>query len=176
MRRRIMAFVLLLCLPSLSVCWAQTLGIGDTAPVDLVRTWDIDVRPNGEGLPAGQGSVAQGRLVYERRCLACHGTLGQGGPHDRLAGGMGSLSTASPIKTVGSFWPYATTLFDYIRRAMPFEAPQTLSGDEVYAVVAYVLHLNELLPPDATLDARSLPAVRMPNREGFRSQHSTVHE
>ena len=97
----------------------------------------------------------------------CHGAHGEGGPMDRLVGGFGSLSSAKPVKTVGSFWPYATTVFDYVRRAMPFNAPQTLSNDEVYAVTGYLLHLNEILGPDATLDAAALTAVRMPNRGGF---------
>ena len=97
----------------------------------------------------------------------CHGAAGQGGVGDPLVGGIGSLTDAKPKKTVGSYWPYATTLFDYIRRAMPYNAPQSLSADDVYAVTAYVLHLNGIVPDDATLDARTLPRVKMPNRDGF---------
>jgi cytochrome c len=106
-------------------------------------------------------------VVYDEQCAACHGTKGEGAIGDRLVGGEGTLATARPVRTVGSYWPYAPTLFDYIRRAMPLNAPQSLSNDDVYAVSAYVLHLNGLLPVDATLDARTLSAIRMPNRAMF---------
>lgn len=146
---------------------AQTYGLGSPAAEDLLRAWDIDVRPNGAGLPPGEGSASQGALVYARRCAVCHGARGEGGPQDRLAGGHGTLAGPTPVKTVGSFWPYATTLFDYVRRAMPFDAPQSLSADEVYALTAYLLHLNGILPADAGLDRVTLPQVLMPNRAGF---------
>ena len=152
------------------ISWAITASatdFGRLASPDEVRLWDIDVQPDGTGLPAGSGSVARGRQVYEENCAACHGNVGQGGLADRLAGGQGSLASAQPVKTVGSFWPYTTTLFDYVRRAMPYPAPQTLSDDDTYAVVAYILSLNGLVPADATLDRSSLPAIRMPNRDGF---------
>jgi cytochrome c len=132
-----------------------------------VRLWDIAVRPDGAGLPEGSGGVTRGRQVFEENCAACHGDRGEGGIADRLAGGRGSLASDHPVKTVGSFWPYATTLFDYVRRAMPYPAPQTLGDDDTYAVVAYVLSLNGILPDGATLDRASLPSVRMPNRDGF---------
>ena len=150
-----------------SAASAQTFDIGTPPSEPLLRAWDIDVSPNGTGLPAGQGSVSQGRMVYANRCAACHGDQGEGGPQDPLVGGNGTLATATPIKTIGSYWPYATTLFDYIRRAMPFDAPQTLSDEEVYAVTAYLLHLNGLLPADAILDAPSLQRLAMPNANGF---------
>jgi len=102
-----------------------------------------------------------------KKCLLCHGADGEGGPMDRLAGGTGTLASAKPIKTVGSFWPYATTLFDYIRRTMPLNAPMSLTDDEVYAVTAYLLAMNGIVSRNQTLDAESLPAVRMPNRDGF---------
>ena len=146
---------------------AGPLEIGTPPDPALLRAWDIDVAPDGSGLPPGRGSVAEGRKVYEEKCAVCHGAHGEGGPMDQLVGGFGSLSSAKPVKTVGSFWPYATTVFDYVRRAMPFNAPQTLSNDEVYAVTGYLLHLNGILGPDATLDAAALTAVRMPNRDGF---------
>jgi len=132
-----------------------------------IEAWDIDVRPDGRGLPAGQGSVARGRSIFAERCAACHGEKGLGTPADRLVGGFGTLATSKPVRTVGSYWPYATTLFDYVRRAMPFDAPQSLTTDQVYAVVAYVLSLNRLVPEQAVIDAHSLPNVRMPNRDGF---------
>ena len=146
---------------------AQTYGLGAPPDTALLSAWNIDVSPDGAGLPSGRGSVAQGRRVYAVRCAVCHGAEGQGGPMDRLAGGQGTLASERPIKTVGSYWPYAATFFDYVRRAMPFDAPQSLSTDEVYAVTAFVLHLNGIVREDAVLDAATLPAVAMPNRGGF---------
>lgn len=143
--------------------------IGRPATAGEIAGWNIDVRADGQGLPDGRGSVAQGQAIFAARCAACHGETGEGKPADRLAGGAGTLATAKPVRTVGSFWPYATTLFDFIRRAMPFDAPQSLSADQVYAVAAYVLYLNKIVPADAVLDAASLPKVAMPNRNGFTS-------
>ncbi|MGO4714940.1 c-type cytochrome [Bradyrhizobium sp. 2TAF24] len=142
-------------------------GLGHAATAEEIKGWDIDIGRNGEGLPPGGGTVAQGHAIYDAQCAACHGARGEGGMGDRLAGGQGTLASAKPVKTVGSYWPYAPTLFDYIRRAMPLTAPQSLSNDEVYAVSAYVLSLNGLVPDDARLDAASLAAIRMPNRERF---------
>jgi cytochrome c len=132
-----------------------------------IKLWDIDVRADGKGLPAGRGTVAQGKLVFQQNCAACHGSDGTGGIYDRLAGGQGTLSGNDPVKTVGSYWPYATTLFDYIHRAMPYQAPGSLSVDDTYAVAAYILRLNGILADDAMLDQDSLPKVKMPNRDGF---------
>lgn len=140
---------------------------GRPATADEIKLWDIDVRPDGKGLPPGRGTVSQGKIVYEQNCAACHGVKGTGGIYDRLAGGQGSLATDKPIKTVGSYWPYATTLFDYIHRAMPYPAPGTLTVDDTYAVAAYILGLNGILPDGATLDQDSLPKIKMPNRDGF---------
>ena len=162
-----MRSVLLALLMIAAGAHAGPLEIGTPPDPALLRAWDIDVSPDGAGLPQGRGSVADGRKVYEEKCAACHGAHGEGGPMDRLVGGFSSLSDAKPVKTIGSFWPYATTVFDYVRRAMPFSAPQTLSDDEVYAVTAYLLHLNGIVGADAVLDAATLLAVRMPNRDGF---------
>lgn len=140
---------------------------GRPATPDEIRLWDIDVRPDGRGLPDGRGSVARGKTVFEENCAACHGENGVGGIKDRLAGGQGTLASDSPIKTVGSFWPYATTLFDYIHRAMPYQAPGSLEVDDTYAVAAYILSLNGILGPNGTLDKQSLPRIKMPNRDGF---------
>lgn len=122
--------------------------------------------PDGRGLPAGQGSVAAGEHLYAERCLACHGERGTGGSGGHLAG-RSALAGPDPDRTVGNYWPYATTVFDYIRRAMPPAAPWSLTADETYALTAYVLHLGGVVPADAVLDARSLAVVRMPNRDGF---------
>ena len=124
--------------------------------------------PDGKGLPSGSGSVAQGAAVFAQKCAVCHGANAEGTPSgDRLVGGIGSLNSANPVKTVSSYWPYATTVFDYIRRAMPITNPQSLQNDEVYAVTAYILSVDNIVPKDAVLDAGSLPKVQMPNRAGF---------
>ena len=142
-------------------------GIGRTATDTEIAGWNIDIGRDGSNLPPGSGTVAHGREVFEQQCSACHGEKGEGGIGDRLVGGQGTLASAKPIKTVGSYWPYAPTLFDYIRRAMPQNAPQSLSNEDVYAVSAYILNMNGLLPADATLDAKSLSAIKMPNRKMF---------
>ncbi|WP_417566559.1 c-type cytochrome [Marinobacter sp.] len=142
-------------------------GLGREATDQEIAGWNIDVPPSGEDLPDGSGSVAQGKEVFQAQCQSCHGADGQSGPMDRLAGGQGTLAGESPVKTVGSYWPYATTLYDYVHRAMPFNSPQSLSPDETYAVTAYVLYLNGIVKEDATLDADSLPEIKMPNRGGF---------
>jgi len=143
------------------------LAFGRPATPDEIKLWDIDIRPDGLGLPAGNGTVAEGKLIYEDNCAACHGPDGQGGIKDPLVGGMGTLASDKPIKTVGSYWPYSTTLFDYIRRAMPYQAPGTLGDNDTYALTAYILSLNGILPNDAALNAETLAKVEMPNRGGF---------
>ena len=136
-------------------------------PQDIAKA-DISIPPDGKGLPSGSGSVAQGAQVFAAKCAVCHGANAEGTPSgDRLVGGVGTLATANPVKTVSSYWPYATTVFDYIRRAMPITNPQSLQNDEAYAVVAYILSLDNIVPKDAVLDAQSLPKVQMPNRSGF---------
>jgi cytochrome c len=125
------------------------------------------VRADGQGLPPGHGSVAEGRGVFAERCAACHGDQGQGGLADPLAGGFGTLTQPNPVRTVGSYWSYATTLFDFIRRAMPFNAPESLDDDQVYAVSAYVLSLNGIISDDTVLNASNLAKIVMPNRNDF---------
>lgn len=142
-------------------------GFGRPATEAEIQSWDIDVAPTGMGLPPGRGTVNEGASIYAAKCAACHGPTGVEGPQDRLVGGRDSLGTTHPIKTIGSYWPYATTLYDYIFRAMPLPAPQSLTPDEVYSVVAWLLHQNGIISRDAVIDARMLPIVRMPNREGF---------
>jgi len=144
-------------------------GIGRVATPDELAGWNIDIGRDGSGLPGGSGTVSHGRDIFVQQCAVCHGDNGAGAVGDRLVGGQETLATPKPVRTVGSFWPYAPTLFDYIRRAMPQNAPQSLTSDEVYAVSAYILSLNGIVPTDATLDARSLAAIKMPNRDGFGS-------
>jgi cytochrome c len=146
---------------------AERYGIGRPATPAEIAGWNIDIGRDGSNLPPGSGSVERGRVVFSEQCAACHGENGQGGVGDRLVGGQGTLASPKPIRTVGSYWPYASTLFDYIRRAMPQNAPQSLSNEDVYAVAAYILSLNGVVPANAVLDAKSLAAVKMPNRDGF---------
>jgi mono/diheme cytochrome c family protein len=147
---------------------AEGPGLGRVASPDEIAPWDISIGPDGAGLPPGRGTPKQGEMVYAEKCVACHGEKGAGKPNDQLVGGRGSLSgDQPPVKTVGSFWPYATTLFDYIRRAMPLNAPKSLSDDEVYAVSAYILQLNGIIGEADAMDAQTLPQVQMPNRDGF---------
>src|SRR3989440_3785889 len=129
--------------------------------------WNISIPRGGAGLPGGGGSARRGLKVYEEKCQSCHGAKGVGKPADPLAGGIGSLAGRTPLRTVGSYWPYATTLFDYVRRAMPITNPLSLSDDEVYAVIAHVLFLNGIVGEDAVMNAQTLPQVKMPNRDGF---------
>jgi len=142
-------------------------AFGTAVSAEEIARFDISIPPSGVGLPAGNGTAKQGAAVYGAKCLACHGAKGVGKPADVLVGGVGSLASKTPLRTVGSYWPYATTLFDYVRRAMPIANPLSLSDDEVYAVSAYVLFLNGIVGEDAQIDAQSLPLVKMPNRDGF---------
>ena len=145
----------------------QKFGFGHPVTQEDIAAWDINVLADGRNLPAGSGTVTQGASLYAQQCASCHGAKGEGASGDKLVGGAGTLASSKPVKTIGSYWPYAPTLFDYIRRAMPLTAPQSLSNEQVYAVTAYLLHLNGLIPQDASLDAKSLAAIRMPNRDGF---------
>jgi len=142
-------------------------NLGREVKPEEIAAWDITVPPDGSGLPPGSGTATEGGAVYFAKCAGCHGVKGVEGPADPLVGGIGTLVSKKPVKTVGSYWPYATTLFDYIRRAMPYNAPRALSNDEVYAVSAYLLFLNGIITPEVRMDAKTLPQVKMPNRDGF---------
>lgn len=148
---------------------APRLGLGMPATPEQIKGWDIDVRPDGHGLPPGSGTAAKGEEVFQAQCAACHGEFGEG--KDRwptLVGGHGSLTHGRPEKTIGSFWPYASTVFDYIKRAMPFGNAQSLSDDEIYALTAYLLHLNDVIKDtNFVLDAKSMMTIKMPNANGF---------
>jgi cytochrome c len=146
----------------------ESYGLGREATAEEVAGWDIDVRPDGQGLPEGSGTAADGEAVFIERCAICHGEFGEAvGRYPVLMGGEGSLASHDPVKTVGSYWPYATTLWDYLYRAMPFGEAQTLSADETYAITAYLLFLNDVIEEDKVLDEDSLAKVEMPNRDGF---------
>lgn len=143
-------------------------GLGRAALPEEVAAWNIDVRPDGQGLPDGAGTVTQGEEVFNERCASCHGDFGEGtGRWPVLAGGVDTLNTEDPVKTVGSYWPYLSTVYDYVHRAMPFGDAQSLTPDETYAVVAYILYLNDLIDEDATLSKANFTQVKMPNAAGF---------
>ena len=151
-------------------------GLGVEITAEDLAPWDISVETDGSGLPPGSGNAAGGAEIYAAQCLACHGEEGAGQPHDRLVGGHGTLDSLAQVRTVGSFWPYASTVFDYVRRSMPFNTPKTLSDDEVYALTAYLLYLNGVIDKDEDINARTLARVRMPNVDGFIMAYPSVRE
>jgi S-disulfanyl-L-cysteine oxidoreductase SoxD len=142
-------------------------GVGRPATPEQIRDLGAAIAPDGSGLPEGSGTVAAGRDLFVSECARCHGVKAEGDIGPPLVGGQGTLNTAKPLKTVGSYWPYATTIWDFINRAMPFDRPGSLKPPEVYAVVAYILNLNGIIGNDQVMDAKSLPKVKMPNRDGF---------
>jgi mono/diheme cytochrome c family protein len=142
-------------------------GIGKPVTEEQIRGLGTAIAPDGTGLPAGSGTASAGREIFAARCSKCHGEKAQGDVGPALVGGQGTLNTDKPLKTVGSYWPYATTVWDYVNRAMPFDQPGLLKPPEVYAVVAYILNLNGIIGNDQAMDANSLPKVKMPNRNGF---------
>jgi len=165
MRDRLLAATL-----GLALCGSASAtgpNLGHVATPDEIAGWDISIGPDGSGLPAGSGTPRQGEAVFAARCAACHGEHGGGKPNDRLVGGQGTLAGDAPVKTIGSYWPFATTIFDFVRRAMPLNESKSLTDDEVYAVVAYLLQQNRIIGEDDVMDASTLPKVRMPNRDGF---------
>ena len=169
MKRLAIVAAVVLSVSSLS---AQRLGIGRVATPDEIRKIDIDVMPDGRGLPDGKGTVAEGAKIYAAKCQSCHGANGMGGSAERLvdreSGKNWDFATnARLVKTVGNYWPYATTLYDYTNRAMPFMQPGTLTPDETYSLVAYILALNKIVPEDAEMNRTTLPAVKMPSRDRF---------
>src|ERR1700759_3538477 len=160
------------CLAAATAVAADAPHFGVPADPARMKAWDLTILPDGTGLPPGKGSVKEGEAIYAAQCQMCHNEQGKGQPADRLTGGIGTLNSPQPIKTVASYWPYATTAFDYIRRAMPVNHPHTLKDNEVYALVAYILSIDGIVKKDAVLDAKSLPKIKMPNRDGFIDESS----
>jgi cytochrome c len=165
---RPIAATLLAAAIALPVLAAGKLGLGRPAHPDEIAAWDTDVRPDGRGLPSGKGSVKEGEALFLERCASCHGEFGEGaGRWPPVAGGRGSLKGENPDKTVGSFWPYSSTAFDYIKRAMPYGNARSLTDDEVYAIVAFILNMNDVVPDDFVLSKENFPKVRLPNEANF---------
>jgi cytochrome c len=162
--QRILLLSLIIVSPSLA---NESPGLGVPVSEAEIAATNFVVMPNGEGLPEGSGDSIRGAYVYQENCLVCHGVEGKDGINDVLVGGHGTITKGVPNKTVGSFWPYATTLFDYVRRAMPYTAPGSLSSDDIYAVTAYLLFLNDIVEETDEMNAVTLPAVHMPNRDNF---------
>jgi len=165
--RFIAAILLALWVSQTSFAQAPTYGVGRKPTAEEIKAWDISIGPDGKELPPGHGTVSGGKEVYTKRCLECHGADGKSGKYDALVGGQDTLRSEKPVKTVGSYWPYATTLWDHIHRAMPFDRPGTLTTDQVYDLTAYLLFLNGIIGENEVMDALSLPNVKMPNRNGF---------
>ena len=161
-----LAVVLLVASPVLAEPGPE---LGEPVSAEEVAKWDISIAPDGATLPPGRGDAERGAHVYHQHCRRCHGGGARGGEKfaDALAGGIDSLAGDKPVKTIASYWPYATTIFDYVRRAMPYDRPMSLSNDDVYAVTAYLLSLNGIIEDGQVMDADSLPGVKMPNRDGF---------
>ncbi len=157
-----------LCLIAGGALAADKYGLGREATSEEIAGWDVDVRPDGQGLPPGSGNVLDGEEIYLEQCAVCHGEFGEGaGRYPVLMGGFETLTEDRPEKTVGSYWPYASTVWDYVQRAMPFGNARSLSADETYAVTAYLLYLNDLVDEDFTLTQENLAQINMPNEEGF---------
>jgi len=147
---------------------AQVPNLGKPIDPADIAAWDISILPDGTGLPPGSGTPAQGAPVYVQKCLMCHGVDGKGGPNNALVGNPPLTGgDRDPVKTIANYWPYATTIFDFIRRTMPWQQPRSLTNEEVYALTAYILALNKLISEHDTMNAQTLPKVRMPNRDGF---------
>lgn len=144
-----------------------TYGVGRAPTQAEIAAWDLTIPPDGEGLPAGSGNVADGKTIFLERCASCHGDDGKDPKYYVLVGGRGTLATAKPVPTVGSFWQYATTLWSYIRRTKPLDEPGTFDSNQVYAVTAYLLHMNDIIAENEVLDAERLLKIEMPNRDGY---------
>lgn len=158
----------LLLLTVFAFCaFSQKYHVGRAATPNEIKAADQFMAPDGTGLPPGKGTAAEGRDTYDRRCSRCHGKQGQGDEEGPLVGGKGTLATAKPLKTVGSYWPHATTIYDYVHRAMPFDNPGLLDENQTYSVVALILHMNGIIGEKDEMNAQTLPKVKMPNRDGF---------
>ncbi len=166
-KRTLAALLALAVLPT-AAAQARDYGLGRTPSEAEIAEWDIDIRPDGKGLPKGSGTPEEGEAIYVEKCASCHGDFAEGaGRYPALMGGQGTLATDEPVKTIGSYWPFASTVWDYVHRAMPFGNAQSLTDDETYALTAYLLNANDLIPYDHTLNQDNFADVTMPNEDGF---------
>lgn len=165
--RRLCVTAILVCLGASATLSAEGPHLGEPISKDDLAAWQRNVFPDGTGLPDGRGNAREGRDLYKAKCAGCHGPGGRGYTAEELAGSSEPLTSAEPAKTIGTYWPYATTIFDFVRRAMPMNAPGSLTADETYAITAYLLFENKIIAEDFDINARSLPLVKMPNRDGF---------
>jgi cytochrome c len=177
-RKTMRAFASIFAVASMSSVSDATEGpkLGKPAGPQEIASWNLTVHPDGRGLPLGHGNAKDGKIFYERHCASCHGTNGSGGSGEELAGILHGLTDANPDKTIGTYWPTATTLFDFVRRSMPPDAPGTLNNDQIYAICAYLLHINGVIPETIEMNAASLPQVKMPNRHGFVSIDAPIEQ
>jgi S-disulfanyl-L-cysteine oxidoreductase SoxD len=159
---KLVAVLALVSAPAL----AQTPNLGQPITAKDIAAWDISIQPDGAGLPPGSGTPAQGAKIFAEKCTACHGQNARGGNNATLVGGA-PIRNMDSVRTIANFWPYSTTVFDFIRRAMPWQQPRTLGNDEVYALTAYILAENKLIGANEVMNAETLPKVHMPNRDGF---------
>ena len=173
MRKRAWVIVLIASVCCLSFANADT-SFSQPATAEDIEMVNLSVDTDGQNLPDGSGTAVQGKPLYDTHCASCHGIDGEGTLADRLVGGQGTLNSNAPVKTVGSFWPYATTLFDYTRRTMPYTAPLSLSNDDYYAITAYILSMNDIIEDDVVMNKSSLANVRMPNRDGFLNAYPII--
>ena len=153
---------------------AQAQGFSQPASEDDIARVYLAVMPDGENLPEGSGTAIEGEPLYQLHCASCHGADGEGTLANKLVGGHGTLGSDAPVKTLGSYWPYATTVFNYVRRSMPYLTPMTLTDDEYYAITAFLLNKNDIIAADAEMNSETLPAVVMPNRDGFVNAYPTI--
>jgi cytochrome c len=172
--KKLTGLVLILSMVSTVQAAEQSPNLGKPAPQTLEKRWNLDVFPDGTGLPAGSGTAVLGKKVYQQYCLSCHGVDGTGDSAEELAGAKHGLTDTVPDKTIGTYWPYATTIFDFTRRAMPLNAPGILNNDQLYAVTAYLLYLNHLVKENEIINASTLPKVKMPNRNGFINSYQPI--
>jgi len=175
MRKPFSSAVFLLLACGFSTAQAQT-SFSEPAAEEDIALVNLSIDTNGQNLPDGSGTAEQGKPLYDMHCASCHGVDGEGTLANKLVGGHGTLGTEAPVKTVGSYWPYATTLFDYSRRTMPYMTPMSLSNDDYYAITAYILNMNDVIANDAVMDKSTLADVVMPNRDGFLNSYPNMPE
>jgi cytochrome c len=175
MRKPSIVFLLISLVCGFSAANAQT-SFGEPATAEDVALVNLSIDTNGQNLPDGSGTAEQGKPLYDAHCASCHGVDGEGTLANKLVGGHGTLGTDAPVKTVGSYWPYATTLFDYSRRTMPYLTPMSLSNDDYYAITAYILNMNDVIADGAVMDKSTLAEVVMPNRDGFLNSYPDMPE